>query len=295
VRHADHAMYEAKLSGKNRYHFFDAVEDRRISVFNAKLQRIEQALDDGELELFFQPKIDLLNGRLVGAEALVRWRHPKKGILPPSEFLPLITETELEINIGKWVISTALAQQQRWLNDGLNIELSINVSPNHIQLPDFVNDLKTELKKHPNLPKHCIQMEVLETAALKDINSAMNTMNSCSKLGIHFALDDFGTGYSSLTHLCKLPVSTIKIDQTFIREMLHDDASMAVVVGIIALAKSFTREIVAEGIETPDHLDKLAKLGCNIGQGYAIAHPMSADRFWQWAMHQLSSLHISIP
>ncbi len=288
LRHADHAMYEAKSTGKNRYHFFDAEEDKRINELNAKLRRIEKALNDKEFELFFQPKVDLHNGNLIGAEALIRWLHPERGIVQPAEFLPLIVETDLEFRLGKWIIATAFAQQQRWLNDGLDIELSINISPKHLLLPNFVDELQTELQKHPNLPPRKIQIEVLETAALEDINSALSTMSSCHSLGIHFALDDFGTGYSSLTYLCKLPVSTIKIDQTFIREMLHDEASMAVVVGIIAMAQSFSREIVAEGVETSAHLDKLAQLGCHAGQGYAIAHPMNADAFWHWTQAHMA-------
>lgn len=282
LRHADQAMYVAKSSGKNRFHFFDPEEDRRIREISEKLQRIQQALDNDEFVMFFQPKLNLRNNILVGAEALIRWRHPELGILQPSEFLPMIDGTELEIKLGEMVILKALQQQERWLAGGLRTELSINISPNHLQKPGFVNYLREQLVRYSHIPPELIQIEILETAALENIELALSTMRSCIDLGVQFALDDFGTGYSSLTNICKLPVNTIKIDQTFIRAMLEDDASMRVVAAVIGLANNFARHIVAEGIETSLHLQKLIELGCHIGQGYSIAKPMCAEDFWEW-------------
>jgi len=289
VRQADHAMYAAKSAGKNRYHFFDLEEDQRLRMAGGFLNRLQQAFDRGEFELFYQPKVRLNDQRLVGAEALVRWRDPERGVIAPGEFLPWLNGTALEIQLGDWVIAHALAQRQRWQQAGLDLELSINVSPKHLQAPGFIESLRSELLKYPELPPHSLQIEVLESTALEDMGAALSVMQACHTMGIDFALDDFGTGYSSLTYLCKLPVNIIKIDQSFIRDMLNDDASHAVVVGIIALSKSFAREIVAEGIETESHVATLAQMGCAVGQGYAIAKPMPAETFWEWALNQSSN------
>ena len=282
LRHAYQAMNTAKSIGKNCYSFFDIHANERAIIQNQNLQRIKQALDNEEFTLFFQPKINLIDQTLIGAEALIRWQHPERGLLLPIEFLPLITDTDLEISLGNWIISTAMNVQSQWQKAGRVIELSINISPVHLQSNDFLSYLNSELNKHSDLLPNTIQFEIVETAALEDLGNAIGVIKACHKLGIGFALDDFGTGYSSLTYLCKLPIGTLKIDQSFIRNMLQDDASHAVVVGIISLAKSFSLEVVGEGAESEQHLAHLAKLGCDIAQGYAIAKPMNSDQFWQW-------------
>jgi len=282
LRHAHQAMCSAKISGKNRYYFFDVDEEQRLRHLNSEQKRIHQALKNGELELFYQPKINFHDQTVMGAEALIRWRHPERGVLSPVKFLPQIDHTPLEINVGEWVIATALAQQQVWHQQGLHLELSINISASHLQTVDFVSYLKQELNKYPELPADSLQIEILETAALDDFSVAIKTMQACQQLGVGFALDDFGTGYSSLAYLCKLPVNTIKIDQSFVFNMLTDEASHAVIVGIMALAKSFSREVVAEGIETAEQYAALAEMACHIAQGYLIAKPMPADEFYPW-------------
>lgn len=282
LRHAYQAMNAAKTAGKNCYSFFDVHANERAIIQNQNLHRIRQALYNEEFKLYFQPKINLIDKTLIGAEALIRWQHPERGLLSPIEFLPLINDVELDKALGKWIISTALNIQNQWQRSGLVLELSINISPVHLQSDDFIASLITELGKHPNLLPNTIQFEVVETAALEDLGAAIGVMAACHKLGIGFALDDFGTGYSSLTYLCKLPISTLKIDQSFIRAMLEDDASHTVVVGIIALAKSFSLEVVGEGVESYEQLIHLSKLGCDIAQGYAIAKPMTEDNFWHW-------------
>jgi diguanylate cyclase (GGDEF)-like protein/PAS domain S-box-containing protein len=282
LRHADHAMYIAKTSGKNRYHFFDPDEHERIQVLGNEQQQIRLALENREFELYFQPKINLLDNLIIGAEALIRWRHPEKGLLLPNEFLPKIHGTDIEIKIGKWVIASALQQQHEWLLAGLNLELSINISANHLQSAEFVHNLQLEFAKFPDLLPFSIQIEVLETAALEDFDKAIRIIRNCQAMGCGFALDDFGTGYSSLTYLCKLPINTIKIDQVFVRDMLNDTASWAVVSGVVALAKTLNRQIVAEGVETPEHYHCLAEMGVHIAQGFGIAKPMCADDFLTW-------------
>ncbi len=282
LRHADQAMYLAKQAGKNRFHIYDPSLDQRTRVHHTFLENIRGALEYNQFELHYQPKINLRSGLLVGAEALIRWRHPEKGLLPPAEFLHAIENTDLDIEIGEWVISTALAQIQKWRAAGLDIEVSINISAYHLESSGFVEKLRQKMAQHTSIPIGRLQIEVLETAALDDVVTVNGIIKSCREFGVKFALDDFGTGYSSLTYLSKLPVDTLKIDQSFVRDMLEDKGDMAIVHGIIALARTFELQIVAEGIETREHYNALLDMGCEIGQGYGIARPMAAEALVNW-------------
>jgi len=276
LRHADQAMYTAKQSGKNRFHIYDTALDRRARDQHDFLKSIRHGLKQGQFELYYQPKIHLLSKELAGAEALIRWCHPERGLLAPGEFLPLIENTELDIEIGEWVTTTALQQMHAWHQAGLNLEISINISGYHLESPHFVENLKEQLARYPNLPLGKLQIEVLETVALNDIAIVREIIEECRKFGVVFALDDFGTGYSSLSYLSALPVDVLKIDQSFVRDMLEDQGDRAIVQGIIALAKAFNRQTVAEGVETEGHYQALLEMGCELGQGYGIAKPMPA-------------------
>jgi diguanylate cyclase (GGDEF)-like protein/PAS domain S-box-containing protein len=282
LRHADQAMYVAKESGKNRYHIYDVEMDKRSRFQNTFLQSIRHALEQNQFELYYQPKINLRTKELVGAEALIRWRHPERGILPPSEFLRQIENTVLDIEIGEWVTKTALAQLEQWRKVGLDVEISINISGYHLESNGFAEKLKQHLSHYPNLPADKLQIEVLETVALNDINVVREIIGACRELGVSFALDDFGTGYSSLSYLNALPVDALKIDQTFVRDMLEDEGDRAIVVGVIALAKAFRRQTIAEGIESKAHIQVLDGMGCELGQGYGIARPMPANELVTW-------------
>ncbi len=282
LRHADQAMYAAKQSGKNRYYLYDAENDQRARTHHEFMRRLELALERDEFVLYYQPKVDMRTLRLVGAEALIRWNHPERGVLAPAEFLPEIEGTSLEVELGDWVVVAALAQLEKWQLAALPMELSINISARHLQASDFTWKLKRKLLRHPGLPKGSLQIEVLETAALEDIPRAIDTIERCRNLGITFALDDFGTGYSSLSYLGRLPVDTLKIDQSFIRDMLLDKGDRAIVQGVIALAKAFDRRIVAEGVETEELFLALLEMGCEYGQGYGIARPMPASQLPAW-------------
>lgn len=282
LRHADQAMYSAKQSGKNRYHLYDAANDRRARSHHEFLKRLAVALVRNEFELYYQPKVDMRTRRMVGAEALIRWNHPERSVLLPAEFLHAIEGTTLEVELGDWVIATALRQLESWRNAGLPLELSINISARHLQANDFSWKLKRKLLRYPELPKGSLQIEVLETAALEDIPRVSDTIERCRKIGVSFALDDFGTGYSSLSYLGRLPVDTLKIDQSFIRNMLRDRGDMAIVQGVIALAKAFDRKTVAEGVETEELFHALVEMGCECGQGYGIARPMPAGQLFAW-------------
>lgn len=282
LRHADQAMYIAKQKGKNRSYIFDIEKDEAVKHRNEELKRIAQALKNNEFLLYYQPKVDLRTNEVIGVEALIRWNHPQKGVLGPYTFLPAVEHDILNIDIGRWVIKTAFEQSQLWLSSGYNIAISVNISPLHIQHPEFVRELKEIINQHPNFKPESIDFEVLESSALKDIELASSIMADCVELGVSFSIDDFGTGYSSLAYLKQLPAKYLKIDQSFVRDMLVDSDDKAIVQGIIELAKVFNLQIIAEGVETPSHGELLMSLGSYIAQGYGIARPMPASDILMW-------------
>ncbi len=282
LRQADQAMYQAKLAGKNRYHVFDAEQDRSVRGHHESLQRIQEALAAREFVLFFQPKVNMRSGKVIGVEALIRWQHPEKGLLPPSVFLPAVENHATAVDIGEWVIDAALAERERWLATGLDIPVSVNVGARQLQRPDFVDRLREILAKHQAIEPGDLELEVLETSALEDLPGVSQVIAGCRELGVTFALDDFGTGYSSLTYLKRLPVSVLKIDQSFVRDMLDDPDDLAILEGVVSLAATFRRNVIAEGVETIEHGNMLLQLGCELAQGYGIARPMAADALPSW-------------
>jgi diguanylate cyclase (GGDEF)-like protein/PAS domain S-box-containing protein len=283
LRQADQAMYQAKVTGKNRYHVFDAEQDRSVRGHHESLQRIRLALDQHEFVLYYQPKVNMRTGTVIGAEALIRWQHPDKGLLPPAAFLPDIEDHTLAIGIGEWVIDEALCQIERWRLSGLSIPVSVNVGACQLQHPDFISRLREMLEAHPAIRAGDLEMEVLETSALEDLLRISEIIKQGKALGVKFSVDDFGTGYSSLTYLKRLPVSMLKIDQSFVRDMLDDPDDLAILEGVISLASAFRREVIAEGVETIEHGKLLLQLGCELAQGYGIARPMPANDLPQWA------------
>ena len=283
LRHADQAMYQAKIQGRNRYQLFNTEQDQRSIQKNIQLQEIQQALLNNELCLYYQPKVNMVTGKVFGAEALIRWIHPEKGLIPPLKFLPIIEGTELEIQIGNWVINNALKQMDQWRGQGIQLEVSVNISSFHLQAPYFVKGLEEMLAIYPEVNSQFLQLEILESSALGDLSAISNIINSCiNDLGVNIALDDFGTGYSSLTHLRNLAAHTIKIDQTFVRDVLDDPNDYAIIDGVIGLANAFNRQIIAEGVETSDHGLMLLIMGCINAQGYGIARPMPANDISSW-------------
>ncbi|MBA6347419.1 bifunctional diguanylate cyclase/phosphodiesterase [Colwellia sp. BRX8-9] len=284
MRHADQAMYVAKESGKNRYHLFDTAQDDAVKTQQESLEAIRSALDNQQFVLYYQPKVNMKTGKVIGVEALIRWQHPYRGLLNPIDFLPIIENNPMSIEMGEWVIDTALTQISQWQKLGLDlpVSISVNIAAVQLQQPDFTQRLTTLLAAHPNVKPCYLELEVLETSALDDVHHVSTTMLECIALGVSFALDDFGTGYSSLTYLRRLPANLIKIDQSFVRDMLIDTDDFAIVEGVIALAKSFKREVIAEGVETIEHGKALLQLGCNLAQGYGIAKPMPAHDVPAW-------------
>lgn len=282
LRHADQAMYLAKGSGKNRYHLFDPNSDRKAQARRELLERTRAALRNDEFVLHYQPKVELQEGAFVGVEALVRWECPGQGLLPPAAFLPAIQGSDMDRLLGEWVIRTALAQAAAWYAEGRPTVISVNVSPSQLLDESFPDWLGDSLRRYPELPVACLELEILESVAIDDMNLAIEALQRCRALGIHFALDDFGTGYSSLTYLRQLPVDVLKVDQTFVRDMLQDSDDQGIVEGVIRLAEAFNREVVAEGVETLEHARALRRMGCRYGQGYGIARPMPASELPRW-------------
>jgi diguanylate cyclase (GGDEF)-like protein/PAS domain S-box-containing protein len=282
IRHADQAMYVAKQAGKNRYHLFDTALDIKIKIQQESIANVRSALGRSEFVLYYQPKVNMNTGDVIGVEALIRWQHPEHGLVPPLDFLPLIEGHAISLELGEWVIDTALAQISQWRSMGERLPISVNISAYQLQQNNFVTRLTALLAAHPEVNPHYLELEILETSALNDIGQVLDTMNACHELGVRFALDDFGTGYSSLTYLRRLPAYLIKIDQSFVRDMLESANDSAIVEGVVSLAKAFQREVIAEGVETIAHRVALLQLGCELAQGNGIARPMPADDIPEW-------------
>jgi diguanylate cyclase (GGDEF)-like protein/PAS domain S-box-containing protein len=283
LRQADQAMYQAKLAGRNRFHIFDAVQDSSLRFHHESLERMGQAIAQGEFVLHYQPKVNMHSGQVIGAEALIRWQHPEKGLLLPAAFLPLVEDHQLAVDLGEWVIDTALTQIGLWSAAGLDLPVSVNVGARQLQHGDFVARLRTIMAMHPQVSPASLELELLETSALIDIEQVSTVIAHCQEMGVKFALDDFGTGYSSLTYLKRLHVTLLKIDQSFVRDMLDNPDDLAILQGVIGLAASFHCEVIAEGVETVAHGTALMHLGCKLAQGYGIARPMPAERLPEWA------------
>jgi diguanylate cyclase (GGDEF)-like protein/PAS domain S-box-containing protein len=282
MRHADQAMYQAKQAGKNRFHFFDIAHDAASKTLRESLQHIRAALQRDEFVLYYQPKVNMRTGVVVGAEALIRWQHPERGLLAPGLFLPVIEDDPLSVEVGEWVIEAALKQMLRWKAQGLDLQVSINIGAHQLQLGNFARRLAELLARYPDIAPNRLELEILETSALQDIAQVSEVMRACQALGVGFALDDFGTGYSSLTYLKRLPAELLKIDQSFVRDMLTDTDNRAIVQGVIGLAKAFGRQVIAEGVETTDLGLPLLRMGCELAQGYGVARAMPGAQIPAW-------------
>ena len=282
IRHADHAMYAAKQAGKNRHHLFDTGHEQRQVARQATLRRLSEALGRGEFCLHYQPQVNCRLGKVVGFEALIRWRHPRLGLLAPAEFIPLIEDTDLAGPFGEWVIGTVLAQSDAWRRVGVELQISVNTFIRHLLEVDFSRKLAAMLNGYSWGGRSLLQLELVETAALKELKTVRAVVEECREIGIAFSLDDFGTGYSTLAHLRHLPADEIKIDQSFVAQMLESVEDRVIVEAVIGLSQAFGRSLVAEGAETTAHVSALLALGCNVVQGYAVARPMPAEDMLPW-------------
>ena len=283
LRHADQAMYAAKKQGKNTYSIFDTVENTLEAQRHKKVADFKHAIEQNQLRLYYQPKIYLRSGCLASVEALIRWQHPEKGLLAPSAFLPHIKDSPLEIALDDWVLKKALEQQAEWQEQGLEIKVSVNISPRYISQQSFVDYLSQLLHSFPNEIARYLEIEIVENHELGDVNAVANIMNQCKSLGVSFSLDDFGTGYASLSHFHSLPLSVLKIDQSFIYNIETNELDKNIVKGAIQLAHAVNMPVVAEGVETVQLGKILKELGCELAQGYGIAKPMPAKELLTWA------------
>ena len=282
LRQASQAMYHAKLEGKGHYHFYDPRQDLSVRGRHEDLDRIRTALNSGELELYFQPRVNMRTGEVISAEALIRWQHPEAGLLLPAQFLPVLEETPLAIEVGEWVIDSALRQMEAGNGAGLDLAVSVNVSAQQLQHPGFEAQLGRLLATHPGVPARRLELELLENGALTELAEVVALIEACGRMGVAFSLDDFGTGYSSLSYLRRLPFEVLKIDRTFVRDMLDDPEDLTLLEGMLGLASAFRRQAVAEGVESVEHGVMLLRLGCEQGQGYGIARPMPAGEMVAW-------------
>lgn len=282
IRQADLAMYHAKQAGKNRYYIFDAAHDETVRSKHKMVEKIKLALTNKEFLLYFQPKVNMQTQEILGAEALIRWRDSEGVLHYPLEFLPFVQSEQISINLGNWVIEEALSHLEVLKKDTPNFFLSVNVSALELLNGDFPKRLKEILDKFsPSCAKN-LEIEILETSALENINAAIAVIQECRGFGVEFSLDDFGTGYSSLSYLKRLPISTLKIDQSFIKDIEDDPDDLIIVQGIISLATAFGKKVIAEGVENERLASMLLALGCQTGQGYGIARPMPLDEFIKW-------------
>jgi len=283
LRQADHAMYLAKVAGKNRYSVFDAELDLSLRSHQENIERIRHALVEHEFVLYYQPKVNMRTGTVVGAETLLRWQHPVKGLLAPDTFLPLIENTALAVEIGEWVIDGALTQMELWLADGFDIALSVNIGTRQLQQSDFAARLQMLLAAHPRVKPASLELEVLERSAPQELTGVAQTLQACREMGVSIALSDFGTGNASLAYLQSMPVNLLKVDRSFVHDMLDGPDDLAILEGVIGLAVAFRRQIIAEGVESAEHGAMLLQLGCDLAQGYGIARPMPAHELPAWS------------
>jgi diguanylate cyclase (GGDEF)-like protein/PAS domain S-box-containing protein len=282
MRQADQAMYHAKQAGRNRFQIFDEAYDHDLRMHNENLERAKSGLAAGEFELYYQPKVNMATGQVIGIEALARWNHPERGLLPPGAFLPDIQDTVLEIPFGEWVIAQALVDCGRLRLHDLALTISVNISARHLENTDFVEHMRARLGSCSCKQPCQLELEILETSALDDLDRVFEIIRECTEFGVSFSLDDFGTGYSSLTYLRKLPVQSLKIDQSFVRGITERPEDIILLKGILDMARGLDRKVIAEGVETLEHGRILLEIGCMHGQGYAIARPMPFPALLEW-------------
>jgi len=279
LKNSDTAMYQAKDAGRNCYRFFTKEMNNAIAKRVGLENKLRSALAHNELLLHYQPKIDLRSGRIVAAEALVRWQHPEDGLISPADFIPIAEETGMIVPIGKWVLNEACRQNQAWRKMGLHeIVMAVNLSPLQFHDRDLINMIQSALL-HSDMPAGALELEVTESATMRDPEQAVVVLNNISESGVRISIDDFGTGYSSLSHLKKFPINELKVDQSFVRDISVDMDDAAIVSAVIAMAKSLGLTVIAEGVETLEQVLFLKSLDCDKMQGYFFSKPLPAEEF----------------
>ncbi len=279
LQHADTAMYRAKQQGRNNYQFYSPEMNTTAREQLALETDLRKALTKDELLLHYQPQVDIHTGEIIGLEALLRWQHPQLGLVPPNQFIPLAEETGLICSIGDWVIRTACEQHQTWCAAGLPpIRIAVNLSMRQFQQRDLVKMIAQTLQETQTQPCY-LELEITESIAMQDVEFTVAVLQELRQMGIQIAMDDFGTGYSSLNSIKHFPLHTLKIDQSFVRDLLVDPSDAAIAKAIIALGQGLHLKVLAEGVETVEQLECLRSLGCQHAQGYLFSKPLPADAF----------------
>lgn len=293
LKNAVAAMNHAKASGRDRYQFYDSSMNARAFERLSMESNLRKALEEEQFELYFQPKISIKDGMVVGAEALIRWIHPELGIISPVDFIPVAEETGLVLPIGEWIIKNAAATVRQWRdNDMPPLQLAINVSATQFSNPKLAGFI-AETVKAQQVPPSCIEVEITESLLLDNIDEVVGQLFELKEHGIEIWIDDFGTGYSSLSYLKQLPISGLKVDQSFVRDMVTNENDEAIVSAVIGLAKNLQLRVVAEGVEENEQLTLLAAKNCDVAQGYLYSKPINNAEFQAWVSARMATQKIA--
>ncbi|WP_136807043.1 EAL domain-containing protein [Desulfosediminicola flagellatus] len=288
TKNADLAMYQAKEEGRGIYRFYSEEMNTRNAVKHALEMDLRQALIEDQFLLYYQPKINLENGKISGMEALIRWNHPKRGLVPPFEFIPLAEESGLIVSMGEWVMEEACRQTREWLNQlDDSLRVAVNLSAKQFQDPELFNNV-SDILLNTGLPANCLEFEITESTIMDNPNLAIDTMKKIRDIGIHISIDDFGTGYSSLSYLKRFPLHSLKIDQSFVRDLTLDSDDAAIIEAIISMSHALKLSVVAEGVETKEQLNFLKSKNCNSVQGYYFSKPLDPETFIEYLEKYMS-------
>ncbi|MEO8006067.1 MAG: EAL domain-containing protein [Betaproteobacteria bacterium] len=293
IKHADAAMSRAKNFGRNNFQFYTADMNREVQERMLIEAGLRTAIQRNELSLVYQPKIDLATRRIFGAEALVRWKHPKLGMISPSRFVPVAEECGLVGQIGEWVLNAACLQIREWQDAGYSLQVAVNVSPRQFQDYDLA-ELVMDIMRNVGVQAQNLEIELTESAVMADAESSIVSLERLAALGVQIAIDDFGTGYSSLSYLKRLPLDLLKIDQTFVRDITSDPNDAAIVRAIITLASSLGIKVIAEGVENEAQLAFLNAYGCQYAQGYLFGRPLTGPELIELVDSQQSQRELNI-
>jgi diguanylate cyclase (GGDEF)-like protein len=287
LRAADVALAHAKRKGRNSYQFHTAgMNDQALDLLLVE-RDLRRALEEQQFVLHYQPKVDMRNGHITGAEALIRWQHPTRGLVGPNQFIWIAEERGLIVALGDWVMQEACRQNMAWQEAGMQpLPIAINLSALHFKQSTLLGDVQKTLHDHA-LPASCLELEFTESSFMQEAESTIATMEQLKQVGVVLALDDFGTGYSSLSQLKGLPLDNLKLDQSFVRGLPLDRDDLAICTAVIAMGRALGLKVIAEGVETPEQLEVLRSLGCDVAQGYLFAHPMPASAFLELALKHM--------